>query len=123
MSLTISSVPHRLAIALFLACGPPQLAAAQDQPAVPAAPPAHLQQISANPFGLLLGFFNAEFERKVSESATLGVGGSLYGGSPARLSTTEGAVAVGIAAPGTARRSRCTRTGDTEATFSRTTAT
>jgi hypothetical protein len=78
MSLTISSVPHRLAIALFLACGPPQLAAAQDQPAVPAAPPAHLQQISANPFGLLLGFFNAEFERKVSESATLGVGGSFF---------------------------------------------
>jgi hypothetical protein len=74
----MNSVPHRLAIALFLACGPPQTAAAQDTPSVPAAPPAHRQQISANPFGLLLGLFNAEFERKVSESATLGVGGSFF---------------------------------------------
>ena len=32
--------------------------------------------ISANPFGLLVGLFNVEYERKVSESATAGVGGS-----------------------------------------------
>jgi hypothetical protein len=36
------------------------------------------QVISANPFGLLLGFFNAEFERKVSASGTLGIGGSFF---------------------------------------------
>lgn len=34
------------------------------------------QVISANPFGLLLEFFNAEYERVVSESSTAGVGGS-----------------------------------------------
>ena len=36
------------------------------------------QVISANPFGLLLGLFNAEYERTVSESATAGVGGSSF---------------------------------------------
>jgi hypothetical protein len=36
------------------------------------------QVISANPFGLLLNLFNAEYERKVSESATAGVGGSFF---------------------------------------------
>lgn len=34
------------------------------------------QVISANPFGLLLEFFNAEYERVVGESSTAGVGGS-----------------------------------------------
>jgi hypothetical protein len=38
----------------------------------------HQQVISANPFGLLLEFFNAEYERIVSESATAGVGGSTF---------------------------------------------
>ena len=36
------------------------------------------QVISANPFGLLLGLFNAEYERKVSASTTAGVGGSSF---------------------------------------------
>lgn len=36
------------------------------------------QNISANPFGLLLEIFNAEYERVVGESATLGVGGSFF---------------------------------------------
>jgi hypothetical protein len=31
---------------------------------------------SANPFGLLFEFFNAEYERAVGESSTVGVGGS-----------------------------------------------
>jgi hypothetical protein len=35
--------------------------------------------ISANPFGLLLGLFNTEYERIVSESATFGFGGSSHG--------------------------------------------
>jgi hypothetical protein len=34
------------------------------------------QVVSANPFGLLLDLFNAEYERSVSESATAGAGGS-----------------------------------------------
>lgn len=34
--------------------------------------------ISANPFGLLLEFFNGEYERVVSESSTAGVGGSYF---------------------------------------------
>ncbi len=40
------------------------------------ASPARKQVISANPFGLLLEFFNAEYERVVSTSSTAGVGGS-----------------------------------------------
>lgn len=36
------------------------------------------QVLSANPFGLLLEFFNAEYERAVSPAATLGVGGSFF---------------------------------------------
>ncbi|CAN5603036.1 hypothetical protein BH23GEM10_BH23GEM10_12910 [soil metagenome] len=34
------------------------------------------QAISANPFGLLLEFFNAEYERVMTEASTAGVGGS-----------------------------------------------
>jgi hypothetical protein len=34
--------------------------------------------ISANPFGLLLTWFNAEYERAVGESSTIGVGGSTF---------------------------------------------
>ncbi|MEX0891609.1 MAG: hypothetical protein WEB88_05505 [Gemmatimonadota bacterium] len=32
----------------------------------------HQQVISANPFGLLLEFFNAEYERGVSRTGTMG---------------------------------------------------
>jgi hypothetical protein len=34
--------------------------------------------VSANPFGILIGFLNAEYERTVSESATVGLGGSSW---------------------------------------------
>ncbi|HUG39229.1 MAG TPA: hypothetical protein VMM12_02030 [Longimicrobiales bacterium] len=34
------------------------------------------QVLSANPFGLLLKFFNAEYERALTESTTIGIGGS-----------------------------------------------
>jgi hypothetical protein len=63
-----------LALALGAAAAAP--ASAQD------APPAtsYNQAVSANPFGLLLELFNAEYERVVSESATAGVGGSYYSG-------------------------------------------
>lgn len=39
---------------------------------------AHQQVISANPFGLLLEFFNAEYERVVGQTTTAGVGGSYF---------------------------------------------
>ena len=35
------------------------------------------QVISANPFGILLGVFNAEYERRVSDVGTVGLGGSI----------------------------------------------
>jgi hypothetical protein len=38
--------------------------------------PQYQNVISANPFGLLLDIFNAEYERVVSESSTVGIGGS-----------------------------------------------
>lgn len=40
--------------------------------------PRYQQVISANPFGLLLEFFNAEYERVVTESSTAGLGGSYF---------------------------------------------
>jgi hypothetical protein len=47
--------------------------------------PAHAQEappyknvLSANPFGLLLEFFNAEYERVIGESSTIGIGGSTF---------------------------------------------
>lgn len=36
------------------------------------------QVVSANPFGLLFEFFNAEYERKVSDSVSAGTGGSFF---------------------------------------------
>jgi hypothetical protein len=45
-------------------------------PASAQTPAPYPQVVSANPFGLLLEFFNAEYERKVSSSTTAGAGGS-----------------------------------------------
>jgi hypothetical protein len=42
------------------------------------APAQHQQVISANPFGLLLELFNAEYERVLSPTTTAGVGGSTF---------------------------------------------
>jgi hypothetical protein len=39
-------------------------------------PVAHHQTISANPFGLMVEWFNAEYERKLTGSATFGLSGS-----------------------------------------------
>lgn len=49
-------------------------------------PVPHNQTISANPFGLMLGWFNAEYERKLTGSTTIGVSGSTVslGGGDAR---------------------------------------
>lgn len=40
--------------------------------------PDYQQVVSANPFGLLLDLFNAEYERIVTGSSTAGLGGSAY---------------------------------------------
>lgn len=40
--------------------------------------PARQTVISANPFGLLVDFFNAEFERAIAPTATIGIGGSTF---------------------------------------------
>jgi len=53
-------------------------AAAQTQEGTKAAVP-HEQIISANPFGLVLRWWNVEFERKVTPSSTVGVSGSFLG--------------------------------------------
>lgn len=42
------------------------------------------QAISANPFGLLLEWFNAEYERVIGETVTTGLGGSYISGSDDR---------------------------------------
>jgi hypothetical protein len=41
-----------------------------------APPPVFDHVISANPFGLLFNFFNAEYERRISMTSTAGLGGS-----------------------------------------------
>ena len=42
-------------------------------------PVTHRQIVSANPFGLMVEWFNVEYERKLTNSATLGVSGSTTG--------------------------------------------
>lgn len=41
------------------------------------APVPHLQTVSANPFGLVFGWFNAEYERKLTPTLTWGLSGSM----------------------------------------------
>ena len=48
-------------------------AAAQEGARVPVP---HQQQITANPFGVIAGWFNAEYERKLAETWSVGLGGS-----------------------------------------------
>ena len=42
-------------------------------------PVPHNQTISANPFGLVIKWFNAEYERKLTNTMTLGASGSNFG--------------------------------------------
>lgn len=60
-----------IACALFAALITSPLAA--QGPALP-----HTQVVSANPFGIMLEFFNAEYERAAGESFTVGIGGSTF---------------------------------------------
>jgi hypothetical protein len=62
-----------LPLALFLFLGLAPLPALAQQGAAGSAP---TQVISANPFGLLLEFFNAEYEREFAEAMSFGFGGS-----------------------------------------------
>ena len=64
-------IPVALVVLALLGAVP---AMTQAQQAIPATQ----QAISVNPFGFLLEWFNAEYERKVSESTTVGVGGSFF---------------------------------------------
>lgn len=41
-------------------------------------PVPHNQVLSANPFGLMFEWFNADYERKINESTTWGVSGSFF---------------------------------------------
>ena len=71
--------PAVLACAAVLGLGAaPRVQSQEVVPPPPVVPPRYEQVISANPFGLLAAFFNAEYERVVSESSTAGVGGSYF---------------------------------------------
>jgi hypothetical protein len=76
MNLVVRSIVASSSAALLLAF------AAGDTYGQAATPPAlrapYQQQISANPFGLLLELFNAEYERVVGETVTTGLGGSYW---------------------------------------------
>jgi len=71
---TSRSLPRTLLAVLLLAFGLTAAVAVDAQEA----PPPHQQVISANPFGLLFEFFNAEYERVLGRSSTAGVGGSFF---------------------------------------------
>jgi hypothetical protein len=66
---------HRLlpAFVVTLLCAVP--VSAQNATPVPVS---HNQTVSANPFGLVFGWFNAEYERKLTPSTTWGVSGSFF---------------------------------------------
>lgn len=53
------------------------IAAPASTQGLPPVPVPHEQTVSANPFGLLFGWFNAEYERKLTPATTWGVSGSM----------------------------------------------
>lgn len=71
------------AIALVILAGITRSAAAQ------AAPGAPTQAVSVNPFGILIEWFNAEYERSIAESYTVGVGGSTFKADGDRYSNLD----------------------------------
>lgn len=76
MQLYVRAVLLTASLTLLVA-GSPSAASAQAAPEPDTRP---VNVISANPFGLLLDLFNAEYERAVSESVTAGIGGSFGSG-------------------------------------------
>ena len=67
---------HTLSAALFLLLVP---AAAHAQTATPVTPDSSNQVLSANPFGIVLKWFNVEYERKIGPAITLGGSASHFG--------------------------------------------
>jgi hypothetical protein len=51
---------------------------ASAQPTAAAAPTAHHQTLSTNPFGLLFNWINVEYERKIAPATTLGASASHF---------------------------------------------
>lgn len=51
--------------------------------------PAYQQVISANPLGLLFGYYNGEYERAISSTATVGVAGAYFSVDNDALATIE----------------------------------
>lgn len=62
------------ALVVLAAAGPLAAQAPTDTAAAP------LNVVSANPFGLLFDVFNAEYERAITASTTVGIGGSRFPG-------------------------------------------
>lgn len=62
---------------LFVMCGDPAVALAQATPE--SDQPAYRNVVSANPFGILIELFNAEFEHAIGETTSAGIGGSYFG--------------------------------------------
>jgi hypothetical protein len=60
-------------VAAVLFTAAPALAQGDAPDSVP-----HAQTVSANPFGLVFGWFNAEYERKLTPATTWGVSGSMF---------------------------------------------
>jgi hypothetical protein len=51
--------------------------------------PAYQQVISANPLGLLFGYFNGEYERAISTTTTVGLAGAYFSPDRDALATVE----------------------------------
>jgi hypothetical protein len=51
--------------------------------------PAYQQVISANPLGLLFGYFNGEYERAVGSTSTVGIAGAYFSPENDELATIE----------------------------------
>jgi hypothetical protein len=77
-----------LAAAAALLCAAP--AHAQTDSTLAAVP--YRQTLSANPLGLLFGYYNAEYERALNNVTSVGASGSYIGFEDANLFTIEGKV-------------------------------
>lgn len=67
MNSLVRGVCLTAAMAVAAAAGPQAIQAQEIHPQ---------NVISANPLGLLLDFFNAEYERAINPTSTVGIGGS-----------------------------------------------
>lgn len=75
-------VPSRILVVVAVSVAAVMGAApawAQAPPEGTRTPVPHKQVVSVNPFGLVLRWWNVEYERKITPSSTLGVSGSVLG--------------------------------------------